>query len=179
VESVDGSPQKHPALRRFRQVVEGCGPQLAAAAALATLGTIFLIFTLTSIGGLMWIGTPVHGHEQDGIVYYSYGGQQYTIDDNGSFRTGPRTVYVDSGKPTRATLETTSSLAIQDAIVGVPYLGAVVFALVAIRRKWRYARRRRDHDEHPEQRASFGEGLDPELVRRVLSERKAPPSTSG
>jgi hypothetical protein len=147
---------------------------LAIAAGLAVLGTIFLVFTLTSIGGLVWIGTPVHGVERDGIVYYSYGGQQYTIDDSGSYRTGPRTVYVDSSKPTRAVLATFGSQAIQDSIVGVPWIAALAFFVLAIRRKWRYVRYRRDRETRPEQRPSYGEGLDPELIRRVLATREVP-----
>lgn len=173
----DASNAQAPPRRRIRRALEGSGPLLAVSAGLAALGTIFLVLTLTSIGGLVWIGTPVHGMEQNGIVAYSYHGQSYSIDDTGSYRTGPRTVYIDSSNPSRAVLYTWDSQAIQDSIVAVPYLGAVVFLLVAVRIQWRYTRRRRDRDRHPERRAAFGEGLDPEVIRQILAARQTPPPT--
>jgi hypothetical protein len=157
---------EQPRSGALRRAFEGTGPFPAIALALALLGTILLIVTLNSIGGLVWTGTAVHGTEQQGIVLYRYHGVNYSIDDAGSSRTGPRTVYVDPHDPSRAVLNTRASGWLQNATVGVPYVLAAAFALESVRRKVGYRRRRRLLSTSPD-RDTFGYGLDPETVNRL------------
>jgi hypothetical protein len=154
-------------LRRF---FEGTGPFPAIALALAALGTLFLVLTLDSIGGLVWTGTAVHGTEQDGLVLYRYHGATYSVDDSGSTRSGPRTVYIDPGNPRRAVLNTPASEALQIVIVGVPYALALAFAAHSFRRKWRYSRRFRSvSSSDPD---TYGYGIDAEAMNRLRARQQ-------
>jgi hypothetical protein len=154
-------------LRRF---FEGTGPFPAIALALAALGTMFLVLTLDSIGGLVWTGTAVHGTEQNGLVLYRYHGATYSVDDSGSTRSGPRVVYIDPSNPRRAVLNTPASEALQIVVVGVPYALALGFAMYSVRRKWRYSRRYRSvSTTDPD---TYGYGLDPEAINRLRARQQ-------
>lgn len=160
-----------PRTGALRRMFEGTGPFPALALALAIIGTIFLVVTLNSIGGLVWTGTAVHGTEQNGIVLYRYHGANYSVDDAGSDRNGPRTVYIDPSNPSRAVLNTTAAGWLQTATVGVPYAVALAFALESVRRKWRYRQRRRLLSTSPDQ-GTFGYGLDPETVNWIRARQQ-------
>lgn len=140
---------------------------------MAGVATTFLAFTLSSIGGLVWTGTAVKGSEQAGLVYYTYKGHVYTVDDINSYRTGPRTVYVDPGNPARAVLNTPVAGGIQLATVAVPYLIAVAFAVWAVRRRRFYVRRRRAANDQfgP---GKYGLGIDDQTMQRLLERQRNP-----
>jgi hypothetical protein len=154
----------------LRRLFEGTGPFPAIALALAALGTIFLVLTLNSIGGLVWTGTAVHGTEHNGMVLYRYHGTNYSVDDSGSTRSGPRTVYIDPSNPGRAVLDTAASEALQTSVVAIPFALALGFALHSVRRKWRYNRRFRLVNNTDSQ--TFGYGLDAETVNRLRARQQ-------
>ena len=140
----------------------------------ALIGTILLVLNLSSVGGLVWTGTPVHGSEQGGLVYYTYGGHVYTLDDLGSFRTGPRTVYVDPSNPGRAVLNHAVWGGLQLASVAVPYLLALGFAVGTIRRKRFFLSRQRLARENGGQ-GTYGIGLDDGTMQRLLERQRTVP----
>ena len=139
---------------------------------MAGVGTMFLILTLSSIGGLVWTGTSVHGTEEGGLVYFTYHGHVYTVDDRGSYRNGPRTVYVDPNNPARAVLNNPVSGTIQAATVGGPFLLAALFTGWTLRRKRFYLSRRRLANEEGG-RDAFGLGLDDNTMQRLLDRQRA------
>lgn len=67
-----------------------------------------------------------------------------------------------------ATTSLTVAQASDSALTGGLYLAAGAFAVVA----WR----RRSRRSSPGQPANFGEGIDSETVRRILSQRGSPPT---
>jgi hypothetical protein len=168
--AVDGDLQS-PATK-VRRWFEGTGPFPILAVIMAAVGTMFLVLTLSSIGGLVWTGTAVKGNEQGGLVYYTYKGHVYTVDDLNSYRTGPRTVYVDPGNPGRAVLNTPVSGGIQLATVGGPYLIAAGFVVWSVRRKRFYLKRRREANELGGD-AKFGLGLDDHTMQRLLDRQRS------
>ena len=157
--------------RWLGRVFEGAGPFPVVALVLAAVGVMFLILTLASIEGLVWTGQAVHGNEQGGIILYSYRGTNYSFDDSGSNRTGPRTLYIDTSDPSRAVLKSPASVALDVLTVGGPMVGALCFAAEAVRRKRRYVRRRRANLTRIGE--EFGGGLDPETIRRLIARQQA------
>jgi hypothetical protein len=120
----------------------------------------------------------VRGSEQGGIVTYSYRGVSYSLDDTtsqqlpGSTKSKTRTVYLDPSDPSKARLDSAVARAIDVVTVISPFLAAIVFFGLGFRRKQRNDRRRRLTSAiAPEER--FGEGLDSDLVQRLLAQQKA------
>jgi hypothetical protein len=156
----------------------GTGPFLWIGLALALVGTLSLVGTTYSSSWLLWTGQPVRGTEQGGIVYYSYRGVNYNFDDTGSqqlpgsSQSRVRTVYVDPSDPSNAILDSTVARIIDVVTVVGPFLAAMVFVAVGFRRKRRNNRRRRSAAAIPPEER-FGEGLDHDLVQRLLAQQKA------
>jgi hypothetical protein len=153
-----------------RRAFTGTGPFPVLALVAAAVGTMFLVLTLNSIGGLIWTGTAVKGQEESGLVYFRYHGQVYTVDDPGSFRSGPRTVYIDPHDPTRSTLNSTIAGGLQAAVVFGPYLAAAVFTGLAVSRKWRYVRRRREAIAGGAE--TYGTGVDEATMAWLLDRQR-------
>jgi hypothetical protein len=112
----------------------------------------------------------VQGHEQDGIVSYSFAGQTWTIDDSGSAsRTQPRTVYVIAADPAHGELTNTSTVILDwSATCGPVAVGAGLLAL-GFRRRSRVRRRQLSADPTS---AGFGQGIPSEVIRKITSENE-------
>jgi hypothetical protein len=121
-------------------------------------------------GPFSWTANSVHGTEQDGIVYYTYHGASYTVDDAGSRRSGSRTVYVIPSKPGDAELMVTGTRIVDWTTTGGPLLVAAGFLTWGFTRKSRNSRRRASASQSG---PSFGEGLDRQAVRQLLAQQKA------
>lgn len=157
--------------RGLRRLFEGTGGLSVAAAGLALVGTFFLIVILISPGSWeWWSGKEVLGSEQNGVVYYSHQGQNYSFDDVNSFRTGPRHIWFDPSNPSKAVLSVTVPQVSDTVLTAGPYLAALMFLAAGFRRR-RLNRRRRD-DPSFDPFFAYGEGLDPVTVRRMLEDKR-------
>jgi hypothetical protein len=150
------------------------------------LGLVFLVSILLTPDGWQWWlnAKTVHGHEQDGIVYYSYRGTNYTVNDPNSLRTGTHPVYLISSKPYAPQLTETGTQVFDWTVTGGPVLVAAGFVAWGFRR--RSQMNRRNTIDAKDSQATFGGGLDSPTVRRLIAEQKsggptrpAPPANRG
>ena len=157
----------------MRRLFDGTGGFAWASLGTAFVGTVFLIAIFASPGSWeWWSAKKVPGSEQNGIVYYTYGGRNYSVDDVNSFRTGPRSVWVDPSNPSNSVLHVTVAQASDSLVTGGPYAASVLLLVAGFRRKRRIRRQREERAlEYPD---GFGDGIDANLVRRLLSERQRP-----
>lgn len=140
---------------------------------MAFVGTVFLVAILASPGSWQWWSAKqVPGTEQNGVVYYSYRGQHYSVDDVNSFRSGPRDVWLDPSNPSHAVVHVTVARVSDWAVTAGPYTMALVLLGAGF---WRRRRIRHDKAERAGERGEgFGDGLDSDTVRRLIEERGAP-----
>lgn len=141
----------------------GRAPALVWAGLLIVLGGITTGFAFTSV---LWTGTSVRGVERGGIVYYTFHGQNYSIDDTSRFNSP--TVYFDPHDPSgTAQLDNIAFRLVSVGLAALPLLIALVIIGFDIRRR-RIIRRQ---TKAPGERA-FGDGLDVDLVHRLNVERR-------
>jgi len=116
-----------------------------------------LLVAANSSSALQWTGTAHRGTERDGIVFYSFGGRDYTLDDPGSTRTGERTLYLDPSRPADAVLPSLGDRVLDIGTVGVPYLVAIGFLLAGWRRRRHRAMARgaSDHNDRSHGRSGW------------------------
>lgn len=157
----------------MRRLFAGTGGFAVAAAGMAFVGTVFLIAILSSPGSWEWWSAKhVRGSEQNGVVYYSYRGQRYSIDDADSFRSGPRDVWLDASNPSDAVLHVTVAKASDWALTAGPYTVGLAFLGAGF---WRRRRIRHERAQRAAEREDgFGDGLDSGTVRRLIDKRGAP-----
>jgi hypothetical protein len=149
---------------RLRSALEGNGFIISVAIFFVALGLILIPFVLLS--SVQFTGTAVHGVDRGGIVYYSYKGQNYSLDDTSKFNS--HTVYFRPSRPdTTAELGNTPMKVLDVVIVAIPFLIAFTIAGVEARRYWRYRRAR----NKPEP-VGFGQGLDHDVLRRLNEKRR-------
>ena len=151
----------------MRSTLSGTTPFSVIGLVFGVAASAFVASILLSPGGWQWwLDTKtVHGMERDGIVYYSYRGGNYTVDDQGSDRTGPRTVYLIPSQPSNAVLSETPTQVLDLGLTGGLYLVGCGFVAAGFLR-----RRRTMHDDR---RGSFGRGLDHATIERLLAEQRA------
>jgi hypothetical protein len=155
-----------------RSLFRGTGPFSWIAIGFVIVGILFLASILLTPGAWQWWMTAkaVHGSEQNGIVYYTYHGRKYTVDDVGSVRSGPRTVYVNPSKPADAEVTVTGTRILDWTVTGGPLLVAAGFLTWGFTHKNRNRRRRAAASSHG---SSYGSGLDRDAVRQLLAQQKA------
>jgi hypothetical protein len=148
------------------------------------LGVLFLLSILLSPDGWQWWlnAKTLHGREQDGIVYYSYRGMNYAVNDPDSLRQGSHLVYLIPSKPYAGELNETGNRVFDWAVTGGPVFVAAGFVAWGFRRRTQINRRKTTDGKDSE--GTFGEGLDRTTVRRLIAEqnsggqsRAAPPAT--
>ena len=141
----------------------GRAPALVWAALLIVLGGITTGFAFTSV---LWTGTSIQGVERGGIVYYTFRGQNYSVDDTSRFNSP--TVYFDPHDPGgTAQLDNIAFRLVSVGLAALPILIALVIIGFDIRRR-RIIRRQ---TKAPDERV-FGDGLDVDLVHRLNVERR-------
>jgi hypothetical protein len=152
---------------RLRNALEGNGLVLGAALFFLALGLILI--PVVFLSSVQWTGTAVQGVERGGLVYYSYKGQNYSLDDTSRFNTN--TVYFKPKHPdTTAELGNPPIKVVDVASVAVPFLIGFAIAGVEARRHLRGRRlRRARNDAEP---VGFGQGLDREVLHRLLEQRR-------
>ncbi len=131
---------------QIRRRLEGTGPFAPLALAALVIGSVFLLLAATGPSAVQWTGRQVHASEQGGVIYFSYQGQHYTMDDPGSKRTGTRTVYLDPADPAAAITASPVDRALDVVTVGGPCLAAAAFVAAGVRRQRRYRWRRLEFD---------------------------------
>jgi hypothetical protein len=151
-----------------RERLDGNRLVTAVAVLLVLIGSVILRSSLTGDSGLQWTGTKVQGVERGGIVYYSYRGQSYSLDQTSRFASN--TVAFDAKDPAdTAVLVYPLDRDLEVAAVLACYLAAIAVAGYAVVR----ARRRTAAPLGGRSADSFGSGLDPEVVRRLIEKRRA------
>jgi hypothetical protein len=151
-----------------RDRLEGNRLLTAAVVLLVLVGSLILHSSLTGDSGLQWTGTKVHGVERGGIVYYSYKGQNYSLDHSSRFASN--TVAFDANDPAdTAVLVYPLDRDLEAAAVLACYLAAIALAGYAVLR----ARRRTAEPLAGRSPDSYGSGLDPDVVRRLLEKRRS------
>ena len=150
----------------LRQRLDGNRGLVAVVVLLVAVSLVILHSSLSGPGAVQWTGTRVHGTERGGIVYYSYGGEQYSIDASGPFQ--PTTVAFDKSDPSdTAMLVNQVEPWVEVAGVVVPYfLAAGIVALTLYRRRQKREEFLAGNDD------GFGRGLDPEVVQRLIEKRR-------
>jgi hypothetical protein len=151
-----------------RRVVAGLGGYAIAAAGFAVIGVLAVLLEIQSPSFVQWTGIEVHGYTQGGITFYSYGGHDYSVDNEHASaadqRRTPTVVWLSRSDPTnttRAYVDSTATRWLDFAftmgwfIVALGLLGA---GLVRQRRRMRW---RVVH------MGEFGSGISDELVRRL------------
>ena len=155
-----------------RRMFEGTGGWTVAASAMVFLGTVFVVAILASPGAWQWWnGTQVLGNEQNGVVYYSYQGHDYSFDDVNSFRSGPRTVWIDPSNPSKAVVSVTVAQVSDTVLTAGPYLAATLLLAAGFWRRHRNRRRRLDPTFDPF--IAYGEGIDQVTIDRMLADKRA------
>jgi hypothetical protein len=149
-------------------VCDGLGLYIAGSCLLLLLALMSLLLLLQSPSDkLLWTGTKLAASEREGLVYYSWQGQSYTLDVPGFASKAHVTVFMDPGDPYTAITDSLPRR-ILDAlfIAGPTVLATGVFAAGLWRRR---SIGRNDAV------TGFGRGLDPHVVSRLLEEVRRPP----
>ena len=152
------------------------------AAALFAFGILVLLVQLQSASFVQWDGIEVHGDTYGGVTTYTYKGEAYSIDNTDvsadDHRHRPTTVWLSRSHPDdpeKAFIESAIDRWTDFVFLTVWFFGAAVVLLIGMVRL-RLRRRRRDREALT---TNFGAGLDPEVVQRLLQERRQPPRRAG
>ena len=159
------------ASRTVRHLFEGTGAFPWIGLGFVVLSVLFVASILLSPDGWQWWLTAktVHGSEQDGLVYYTYGGSNYAVSDPNSLRTGSRTVYVISSNPSAGALSDAGTI-LDWTVTAGPVVVAAGFVAWGFRRRSQINRRHAARQNGVE--GTSGGGLDSETVRRLIAEQK-------
>lgn len=150
--------------RRIRDAFDGSGLVISAAVFFFALGLILI--PVVFLSSVRWTGTSVQGVDRGGIVYYTYNGQNYSLDDTSRFDS--HTVYFRPSRPdTTAQLGNSAATVVDIGSVAVPFLIGLAIVGFETRRIWRTRRTRNNPAA-----IGFGHGLDLEVVHRLLDERR-------
>lgn len=161
-----------------QDVVDGMKPFFMGAAVLFGFGILVLLVQLQSASFVQWDGIGVRGDTYRGVTTYSYNGETYSIDNPDisvdDTRHLPTTVWLPRSNPDdpeHAFIDSPVDRWTDFVFLTIWFFGAAVVLTVGMVRL-RLRRRRRDREALT---TTFGSGLDPEIVERLLAERRRPP----
>jgi hypothetical protein len=157
---------RQQATNRIRRWFDDMGTYIVGAALLVVLGSLFLAAAVQSPSMLQWTGTAVGAVEDGGISYYSFHGQNYTLNVTSTLQHSS-TVYVDPADPSNAILSNPVARWTDIASVGGPYAAAVLLLALGLARRSR-RRHLRERDPGP----SFGGGLDRTTLGRLRERQR-------
>ena len=159
-------------MKSVRRFFDGTGPYSGLAIGSFGVGFLLLLSILLSPHGWQWWldAKSVQGHEQDGIVSYSFSGQTWSIDDSGS-ASAPRTrtVYVIAADPAHGELTNTSTIILDWTATCGPAAVGVGLVALGFRRRSRVRRRQLAADPTS---AGYGQGIPSDVVRKFTSENR-------
>jgi len=87
--------------RTVHRWFEDTGAFTGFAIALFVVGTLFVLAEAQSPSLLQWTGTAVHNVQSGGIAYYSFHGQNYTLNVDSPDKWSS-TIYLDPADPSNA-----------------------------------------------------------------------------
>ena len=165
-------------MRRISEVFDGMRPFVVCACVLLFFGVLAILIELQSGSFVLWDGIKVHGDTYGGVTTYLYKGERYSIDNTAVSASNlhhiPTTVWLSRSDPTdsnKAFIESAWDRWTDFVFLTGWFFGAFVFLAVGFSRQLRRRRRR----EAAALTENFGTGLDPEIVERILAERRRPP----
>jgi Protein of unknown function (DUF3592) len=134
---------------RVRSWFDGAAWFVGLAVALFVFALLAALIGFQSPDSVLWTGQHVTGTEQNGVVYYRWQGQSYTLDASGYGSSKAVSVYLDPGNPSNAVLENVSDRVAAVLLVGVPVAGGVMLLVLGGTRNYRWARRnaKRAHED--------------------------------
>jgi hypothetical protein len=97
---------------------------------------------LQSPDSVLWTGQQVTGTEQQGLVYYRWQGQSYSLDVPGSGSSKAISVYLNPGDPSQAIVDNVFDRVLAGLFVLGPAAGAVVLLVIGGTRNYRWRRRK-------------------------------------
>ena len=90
---------------RVRKWFDGAGWFVGLAAVLFVFALLAVLVGLQSSDSLLWTGQHVTGTEQQGLIYYRWQGQSYSLDAQGYGSSQAVSVYLDPGDPSHAVVD--------------------------------------------------------------------------
>lgn len=163
---------------RISEWFDGMKPFVICAAVLVFFGALAVLIELQSASFAMWDGIRVHGDTYGGVTTYRYKGESYSIDNTrvsaSDLRHIPTTVWLQRDDPTNtetAVFENPWDRWTDFVFLTGWFFGAFLFIVAGLTRA--LIRRRRHGVAMLEE--NFGTGLDPEVVERILAQRRQPP----
>jgi hypothetical protein len=130
------------ALARVRKWYDGSGWYVGGAVVLLVFAALALLVGLQSSDRVLWIGQEVAGTEDQGIVYYSWHGQSYSIDVPGTGSAKAISVYLDPADPSQAMTDNILDRVVASVLVLGPALAAVVLLVLGGTRNYRWFRQK-------------------------------------
>jgi hypothetical protein len=129
-------------LARVRKWFDGAGWFVGAAVVLLVFALLAALVGLQSPDRVLWTGQQVTGTEQQGLVYYRWQGQSYSLDVPGSGSSKAVSVYLNPGDPSHAVVDNVLSRVLAGLFVLGPAAGAVVLLVIGGTRNYRWQRRK-------------------------------------
>jgi hypothetical protein len=130
------------ALARVRKWYDGSGWFVAGAVALLVFAVLALLVGLQSPDHVLWTGQQVTGTEHQGIVYYSWHGQSYSIDAPGNGSAKAVSVYLDPADPSQAMIDNILDRVLAGLLILGPVVGALVLLVLGGTRNYRWFRQK-------------------------------------
>jgi len=164
----------------IRRLLDGTGPFSGLAVGAFTLGLLMLGSILLSPNGWQWWldAKAVRGHEQDGIVSYSFEGQNWSIDDPHSLsRTGPRTVYVIAVDPGDGALVNTPTAILDWTLTTGPGVLGIGLVVIGFLRRSRTRHRQMSYDQDASD--TYGHGIPSTVIHRTTPARHRDTESEG
>src|SRR6266568_5045426 len=129
-------------LARVRKWFDGAGWFVGAAVVLLVFALLAALAGLQSSDSILWTGQQVTGTEQQGLVYYRWQGQSYSLDVPGSGSSKAVSVYLNPGDPSQAIVDNVLDRVLAGLLVLGPTTGAVVLLVLGGTRNYRWQRRK-------------------------------------
>jgi len=130
------------ALARVRKWYDGSGWFVAGAVVLLAFAVLALLVGLQSPDRVLWTGQEVVGTEHQGIVYYSWHGQSYSLDAPGTGSARAVSVFLDPGDPSQAMTDNVPDRVVAGLLVLGPVVAALVLLVLGGTRNYRWFRRK-------------------------------------
>jgi hypothetical protein len=129
-------------LARVHRWFDGAGWFVGAAVVLLVFALLAVLAGLQSTDSVLWTGHQVTGTEQQGLVYYRWQGQSYSLAVPGSGSSKAVSVYFNPGDPSRAVVDNVFDRVLAGLLVLGPVTGAVVLLVIGGTRNYRWQRRK-------------------------------------
>ena len=130
------------ALARVRKWYDGSGWFVAGAVVLLVIAALALLAGLQSPDRVLWTGQGVTGAERQGIVYYSWHGQSYSIDASGNGSAKDVSVYLDPADPSQAMIDNIPDRVVAGLLIAGPVVAALVLLVLGGTRNYRWFRQK-------------------------------------